>query len=1129
MDTNNKMSTNNRLLDDKNWKNSLSYYWQKKDGKLIYIGPPNHTFFLSRDRKTKLNGGGCKYTCGPKEYSSHSNVATFFKEYRFVPEKDSVYYESLLPHKPYPEYFDIDLYVDKNLSEKELEQIKEDALSSFYAIRDRFIEENDHISIGMELSDDCDIFILDGSRPKGDRYKISFHLIFRYGMCFRNVPEHMKKWMKKFHAYIEKSDLQFNIDTAVYSSNQQLRMIGSQKAGTGVPLNISPHFHVKDYNILDFFVSYPEPDFGLIGSVDYGDDPAEREVKKETEWRRYQKEQEEIDDEKVSVGHDELEQLVSFIRETIQDGTSSIAHPERKGHCHYDPWSRIALLIYSLSQGSDEGFKIYDKYWHSVYRKQEVTSKKRWYQLKFTDNNCKKPLTVGTLYYYARENPKFEQYRKRLLTPQQLEKTNRRYTEKLLAKAIAIVSQQNLITSREETRKYVLPKGMPDDILSCLEKFICLKANLGTGKSTYASGYLKENLDKYDSVVILSPRQSFSSNIKLKFDIIVAFTDYRDINPKNIDDIDYLVIQVESLYKISQIIKNWEKTLIIADEIESILTQLTSHKTHGDNHLINIRIFHELLTRAKKVLLMDAFLSDRTTKCLLSMGIPRKDIHVVKINTEVQMRNCSITDVTDISDKKTKCNIFHSWLDSIVQDLNEGKNIAIFSTSYNQLKNGSEYKSKNSYITKSSILKYIRNKCKRKIKICEYTSRRKDKGDPNEVWTKCNLLIYTGSITVGVDFNKRHFDRIYCYANAMSKNLTRDIAQSLYRIRHLKGEKGEDECHLSVFLDAHTFGIKGDEWSISYPEIKKQKHESIDSLQKFYHKFDAEYPLSPEWYTTLLNRNTLERNLSIRFFKPMLLQYLQMSNYKIEIIKNCEELEVAEEALIEPKTETPLLHQIKTIDAKEYKKLFEKIHKGFRVSDDDRWSMKKFRFLDRILSDELSDKVKQLAWNEFNKRGGFIKLQNARIEKRMDMEGDEMALKFFTSVQKKNLIEHANKNLMRVHETREIMGKLGIQDSGEKWKIDIDTFIKVYDSLNIERYRKMFGLRNQCKKDQNIQSKIRAVKQILTNFCPCTFKTNYTKNTPATHIIYEPTIALKNIVALYNQKSQQIAPRKIWI
>jgi hypothetical protein len=345
----------------------------------------------------------------------------------------------------------------------------------------------------------------------------------------------------------------------------------------------------------------------------------------------------------------------------------------------------------------------------------------------------------------------------------------------------------------------------------------------------------------------------------------------------------------------------------------------------------------------------------------------------------------------------------------------------------------------------------------------------------------------------------------------------------------LKGEKGEDECHLSVFLDAHTFGIKGDEWSISYPEIKKQKHESIDSLQKFYHKFDAEYPLSPEWYTTLLNRNTLERNLSTRFFKPMLLQYLQMSNYKIEIIKNYEELEVAEEALIEPKTETPLLHQIKTIDAKEYKKLFEKIHKGFRVSDADRWSMKKFRFLDRILSDELSDEVKQLAWNEFNKRGGFIKLQNARIEKRMDMEGDEMALKFFTSVQKKNLIEHANKNLMRVHETREIMGKLGIQDSGKKWKIDIDTFIKVYDSLNVERYRKMFGLRNQCKKEPDTNGKIKAVKQILTNFCPCTFKTNYTKHTKATLVIYEPTIVLKDIVALYNQKSQQIAPRKIWL
>jgi hypothetical protein len=505
------------------------------------------------------------------------------------------------------------------------------------------------------------------------------------------------------------------------------------------------------------------------------------------------------------------------------------------------------------------------------------------------------------------------------------------------------------------------------------------------------------------------------------------------------------------------------------------------------------------------------------------MGIPRKDIHVVKINTEVQMRNCSIIDVTDISDKKTKCNIFHSWLNSIVQDLNKGKNIAIYSTSYNQLKNGSEYKSKNNYITKSSILKYIQNKCKREIKICEFTSRRKHKGDPNEVWTKCNLLIYTGSITVGVDFNKRHFHRIYCYANAMSKNLTRDIAQSLYRIRHLKGKKEKDECHLSVFLDAHTFGIKGNEWSISYPEIKKQIHESIDRLQKFYQKFDEEYPLSPGWYTTLLNRNTLEKNLSTRFFKPMLLQYLQMSNYKIKIITNHEELEVAEEALIEPKTETPLFNHIKTIDAKEYVKFLENIHKGLRVNDDERWSMKKFRFLDRIRYNELSEEIINLAWTEFNKPGGFSKFKIARIEKMMEEYGEKKTLKFLVGVQRKNLIEHSNKTLMFVKEARELMQKIGIEDSGKTWKIDIDTFNKVYDALNVDEFRKKFGFQNRSRQAPDTKAKIKAIGQILKKFCLCSFKTN------TTLVIYQPTLVLKDIVSNYNHLSYTFAPRKTWI
>jgi hypothetical protein len=1058
-------------------------------------------------------------------------VATFFKDYRFVPEEDSVFYEWLLRNTPYPEYYDLDIKVDINLSEKELEQIKQDVLSSFYAIRDRFIEENDHISIGMELSDDCDIFILDGSRKKGDHYKISFHLLFRYGMCFRDVHDHMKKWMEKFHAYIEKSDLQFNIDTAVYSSNQQLRMIGSQKAGTGVPLNISPHFHVDDYNILDFFVSYPEPDFGLIGSVDYGDDPAEREVKRDTEWR-----QEKIDETtRVSTDNEELEKLIKIIRKKVQDGDTELAHPEKKGFCGYIQWFPIAGALYYETNGSEDGFKIYNKYWHYLYSNHTVSSKKKWAQLKSNRGGAKH--TVRTLYRYAgikkprlldqiKKKPEKDRTREE---KQQLEKANQKYTEKLLAKAIPIVSQQNLIPFREEKRDYVLPKDMKDDILSRPERILCLKAGLGTGKSTYAINYLKENLDKYDSVVIFSPRQSFASNIKARFNRIAPFIDYRDLNSKNIDDIDYLVIQVESLYKISKIITNWEKTLIIADEIESILTQLTSQKTHGENHEENIRIFHELLSKSKKSLLMDAFMSDRTTKCLISMGFPRKEIHTVNIKTEVQKRICHITDVTAISDKSTKCNIFHSWLNTIVQYLDKGKNVAIYSTSYNQLKNGSEYKSKKNYITKSSILKYIRNKCKRDIEVSEYTSRRKDKGDPNKVWTKCQLLVYTSSITVGVDFTKRHFHHIFCYANAMSKNLPRDIAQSLYRIRHLKGKRTENDFHLNVFLDAHTFGIKSSEWSISYNEVKKQTNQMIDSVRKWYEDYDQEYELSPEWFNTLFVRNTFERNLSIRFFKSLLLQYLKMSNYDIKFITNCEELEVAEEDLIEPKTSVPVFQQVKTISAEEYVKFLENIHKGLRISDDQRWSMKKFRFLDRIKYNELSEEVITLAWNEFNKPGGINKFKIARIEKRIEDEGEKKALKFLVGVQRKNLIEHANTTLIFVQKTRKLMRKIGIRDSGKRWEIDLATFIKVYDSLNVDEFRKNFGFRNRCQKKLTPKIKIQAMAQILKKFCLCSFKTNSTKHDKATKVIFTPHLVLKDIVSRHNTLSSQIAPRSVWL
>ena len=50
----------------------------------------------------------------------------------------------------------------------------------------------------------------------------------------------------------------------------------------------------------------------------------------------------------------------------------------------------------------------------------------------------------------------------------------------------------------------------------------------------------------------------------------------------------------------------------------------------------------------------------------------------------------------------------------------------------------------------------------------------------NEKWLELDLLVYTSSITVGVNFDTSHFDELFIYSSCKSGNV-RDIFQSSMR------------------------------------------------------------------------------------------------------------------------------------------------------------------------------------------------------------------------------------------------------------------------------------------------------------------------------------------------------------
>ena len=158
------------------------------------------------------------------------------------------------------------------------------------------------------------------------------------------------------------------------------------------------------------------------------------------------------------------------------------------------------------------------------------------------------------------------------------------------------------------------------DLTQEIEKadVLLLQSQLGTGKTTQIKNIIKNT--KYGkSVIILTPRISFARNM---FSVLSRETDYewvlyKDSDIDKIQSATHLIIQMESLKKLLTT-ENGKKTLksfdlVVFDEIESNLTQFSSPTMEGRLKDC-MTAFEILLNESKKVIMADAFLSQRSVE-----------------------------------------------------------------------------------------------------------------------------------------------------------------------------------------------------------------------------------------------------------------------------------------------------------------------------------------------------------------------------------------------------------------------------------------------------------------------------------------------------------------------------------
>jgi len=277
---------------------------------------------------------------------------------------------------------------------------------------------------------------------------------------------------------------------------------------------------------------------------------------------------------------------------------------------------------------------------------------------------------------------------------------------------------------------------------------LAVKSPMGTGKTMMVKKILKNS--KFKKVLWITHRQTLTMNIYGGFKEF-GFVNYMG-GTKSLYDKDKVIVQIDSLMRISNsddfegTIQFHKYDLVIIDEVEGALGHYSSPYLKNPNLPVE-ELFDNmfnLLKRAKKVLLLDADLGIRAKLLIEELG----NAVVVNNNYEPVKKTFNIIDENE------------SFKNYFLKDITSGSKVCVVSMSSGYLENIaieiSALNKKGTYLGKE-----INN-----IKYVLHTSKADDElkvnlENVNKFWTQYDVVLYSPTIESGVDFNEKHFDKIY--------------------------------------------------------------------------------------------------------------------------------------------------------------------------------------------------------------------------------------------------------------------------------------------------------------------------------------------------------------------------------
>ena len=877
----------------------------------------------------------------------------------------------------------------------------------------------------METFDNEDIQVSgsvgDGKIENVEVRKASYHIVIQCNSTFRCMAD-LKHFMNYFRFkldelnpdnmfYMLKGNLKRIVDFQVYGRNQNMKLPYQSKYGSDrvqAPIinhdNLLNHLcgNYEDIEYLDFFDISRIPEFepeqrtktqrkALGGARDY---ISSGNIHADFVPRECIPE-----DGQPSYN---IEYIIKSIDNTDQD---------------YNVWFGVACALKNYSDKDMDTLPFFLQWAGKSSKYNETECRKLWDRLERRE----KGYNFGTLISLAKRcNPKLEELKK-----------NEDYITPLVS--IDIPFNKTIYNERWQ-RPYDLDR----------HSTIIAQSPMGSGKTTQICETIK-NLGYDMRVLVLAPRRCFAKSIATEITKKsgIPFTCYLDVDKKaDLCKEQYLVCQMESIHYLKS-----NYNMIIADEITSCLTQFSSSQTMKGKLGLVSEAFEAIWNKAEYKIVSDAFINPKVIQFIKNFEYrkqpPTIDVaftgydpyaHVLFMKNEYIPEERTCVDLTYVE---------HGLFNQLLLSLKAGKKCVFVSASRQK---GME--------CLTNIKQLIPD-----IKYKFYHSQNKDDADDllnvNEHWLGLDLLIYTSSITVGVNFDIEYFDELYMYSSCKSSGV-RDNFQSSMRCRYIK----DKIMYYSLF--DRPFGIDKREVVDdidSVAEVIKRKAELEDRLEE---TIGAEgepdrmyWKEMPRWLFDIHVSNTYEQNVSTLHHRELFQYYLGVCGYvHMDYEAN---KEVCIPAFYDEITFLPYNEIHYTYYDIEKLEVKNKIDRE-NLTDYERLQWNKIMFDRQIMDVEHRGDIFDHFFNPENHSKN--KFYNCLYEKRYtltDMSKKERSEQIYK--------EMTSKKTMRLKTIREVIDVLGIVSSTSvSQTFDSEFLLSKYDIVMSKKaeWLEAFGLRDRC-------------------------------------------------------------------